>query len=58
MVEYVKDGMSKADLLDKHNHAVNVVGDNNNIIGSIDLKKVASAIARPAIEQTADTTYR
>ncbi len=43
---------------DSQNHKANVVDDNNNIVGSIDLKEIALAIAKPAVEKISDTTYR
>lgn len=45
-------------IADGSNHEANVVDDNDTIIGSIDLKRIALAMARPAVEQTSDVTYK
>ncbi len=45
-------------IVKSENHKANVTNDSGDIIGSIDLKTVASAIARPAVEKSAETSYR
>ncbi len=46
------------DVVNSPEHKANVIDGNGDIIGSIDLKKIASSIAKPAVESSTNTNYK
>ncbi|TEU24913.1 MAG: glycine betaine/L-proline ABC transporter ATP-binding protein [Gammaproteobacteria bacterium] len=45
-------------VVNSFNHAANVTNDKGDIIGSILLKEIANAIAKPAVENNTDASYK
>jgi len=45
-------------VVDSLNHEANVIDNNKKVIGSIALKRIALAIAKPSVEPTSDAIYR
>ena len=45
-------------VVDSLNHEANVIDNNKKVIGSIALKRITLAIAKPSVEPTSDAIYR